>query len=69
MWFLGLEVSVAELLTLFTGIVVLCILYLAYEIYKLKRVEARLEAVEKRFEKDEKKLERAASRKGKKKKA
>lgn len=67
MWFLGLEVSIAELLTLFSGIIVLCILYLAYEIFKLKKVEKRLEKVEALFENEEKALEKEVKRlKGKK---
>ena len=58
MWLFGYEVSMPELLTLFSGIIVLCILYLAYEIYRLKKIEKRLEIVEKRFEKEEEELER-----------
>ncbi len=58
MWLFGVEIGIADLLTVFSGIVVLCILYLAYEIYRLKKIERRLEDVEKRFEKEEKALER-----------
>jgi biopolymer transport protein ExbB/TolQ len=67
MWVLGLEMSVAELLTVFSGIIVLCILYLAYEIFKLKKVEKRLEKVEKMFEREEKELEREVKKLDKKK--
>ncbi len=67
MWILGLEMSVAELLTVFSGIIVLCILYLAYEIFKLKKVEKRLEKVEKMFEHEEKELEREVKKLDKKK--
>jgi len=67
MYLFGLEVSMPELLTLFSGITVLIILYLAYEIYKLKRIEKRLESVEKRFEKEESELEKDIKKlKGKK---
>ena len=51
MWFLGIDISITELLAVFSGIVVLCILYLSYEIYKLKRVEARLERLEENVKK------------------
>lgn len=58
MWLLGYEISMADLLTVFSGIIVLCIFYLAFEIYKLKRVERRLERVEQMFEREEQVLEK-----------
>ena len=58
MLLLGVEVSMAELLIIFSGIVVVCILYLAYEIRKLKRVEMRLLDVERRFEREEREFEK-----------
>ncbi len=68
MWLFGLEVSIAEVLTIFSGIIVLCILYLAYEIFKLKKIEKRLEKVEKNFEQEEKELEKEVKKLEKKKK-
>ena len=65
MWIFGAEVSIAELLAVFSAVVVFCIFYLAYEIQKLKTVEKRLEVVEKRFEAEEKELERKFLRKKK----
>jgi len=67
MWLLGLELSITEVLTVFSGIIVLCILYLAYEIFKLKKVEKRLEKVERLFEREEKELAREVKKLEKKK--
>ena len=67
MWLFGLEVSVAELLTVSSGAVVLVILYLAYEIFKLKTIEKRLEVLEENLKTDESSLSREASKFRKKK--
>lgn len=58
MWLFSLEVSIAEVLTVFSGIIVLCILYLAYDIFKLEKVEKNFELEEKELEKEVKKLEK-----------
>jgi hypothetical protein len=67
MLWLGLEIGIVDLLTVFSGVIVLCILYLAYEIFKLKKVEKRLEKVERMFEHEEKELEKEVDKLGKKK--
>ena len=43
---------------IFSGFVILFLLYLAYEINKLKKLEAKLEVIERNMEKEEKELER-----------
>lgn len=58
MYIFGVYLSVVELLMIFSGFVVLFLLYLAYEINKLKRLEIKLEIIEGKMKEEEKELER-----------
>jgi len=62
-------IDMVQLLTIFCGFVVLLLLYLAYEISKLKKLEIKLAIIESRMEKEEKELvgKLSGSRKTKKK--
>ncbi len=58
MYILGVYISIVDLLIVFSGFMVLVILYLAYEINRLKMLEKKFESVEKILEREEKQLER-----------
>lgn len=58
-------ISVIDFLTVLAGVFVVAILYMAYEIYRLKFLEEKLELVEKKIEEQEKKLEDIVKRKKK----
>ena len=62
MYVFGVYLSIVDLLMLFSGFVVLILLYLAYEINKLKKLEIKLAIVESRMEKEEEELVRDISR-------
>jgi biopolymer transport protein ExbB/TolQ len=69
MYILGVYISIVDLLIVFSGFVVMILLYLAYEISKLKRLERKFETVEKMLEREEKDLERNIRKVARKKKA
>ena len=70
MYIFGVYISVVDLLIVFTGLVVVILLYLAYEVNKLKKLEKRFSSVEKMLEIEEKRLEKDISKMtGKKRKA
>ncbi len=56
MYIFGVYLSVVDLLMVFSGFVVLVLLYLAYEINKLKKLEVKLAIIESRMEEEEKEL-------------
>jgi len=58
MYIFGVYLSIVDLLMVFSGFVVLLILYLAYEINKLKKLEIKLAIIESRMEEEEKELVR-----------
>ncbi|NIM47134.1 MAG: hypothetical protein GTN40_03180 [Candidatus Aenigmarchaeota archaeon] len=58
MYVFGVYISVVDLLMIFSGFVVLLILYLAYEIKKLKKLEVKLALIESKMEEEEKELVR-----------
>ena len=73
MYIFGIYISIVDLLIIFSGFVVLILLYLAYEINKLKKLETKFEIIERKMEKEEKELEKditklSVSRKSRKKK-
>jgi len=53
MYIFGAYISVVELLLMFSGFIVVVLLYLAYEINKLKKIERRLESIEEKMEEEE----------------
>jgi Na+-transporting methylmalonyl-CoA/oxaloacetate decarboxylase gamma subunit len=57
-YILGVYISIVDLLIVFTGFVVVILLYLAYEINRMKKLEKKFEKVERMFEREEKDLER-----------
>ncbi len=62
MYVFGVYLSIVDLLMVFSGFVVLILLYLAYEINRLKKLEIKLAIVESRMEEEEKELVRDISR-------
>ena len=58
MYIFGVYLSVVELLMIFSGFVVLFLLYLAYEINKLKKLEIKLGIIESKMEREERELEK-----------
>ncbi|MFH1473838.1 MAG: hypothetical protein ABIE55_02990 [Candidatus Aenigmatarchaeota archaeon] len=62
MYIFGVYVSIVDLLIVFSGFVVVLILYLAYEINKLKKIERKFAKVERMLEKEGKDLERNIGR-------
>ncbi|NIO44036.1 MAG: hypothetical protein GTN36_00580 [Candidatus Aenigmarchaeota archaeon] len=69
MYIFGIYFSIVDLLMVFSGFVVLLILYLAYEINKLKKLEVKLAIIESRMEEEEKELVKKLSGPRKTKKA
>ena len=61
----GSYVSVLDFLTVLTGIIVVAVLYMSYEIYRLKYLEERLEKIEKKLEKEETEIEKRLVKKKK----
>jgi uncharacterized protein YoxC len=62
-----LILPVVELLEVFLAVIALSLLYLAFQINRLKKLEARFEKVEKKLEVEEKELEEDIEKLGKKK--
>jgi len=58
MYIFGVYLSIVDLLMVFSGFVVLLLLYLAYEINKLKKLEVKLAIIESKMEEEEKELVR-----------
>jgi len=58
MYVFGVYLSIVDLLMVFSGFVVLLLLYLAYEINKLKKLEVKLAIIESKMEEEEKELVR-----------
>ena len=58
MYILGVYISIVDLLIVFSGFVVVVLLYLAYEINRMKKLEKKFEKVERMFEREERELER-----------
>jgi Na+-transporting methylmalonyl-CoA/oxaloacetate decarboxylase gamma subunit len=54
----GVYISIVDLLIVFSGFVVVILLYLAYEINRMKKLEKKYEKVERMFEREERELER-----------
>lgn len=67
MYLFGVYVSVVELLLVFCGFMALILLYLAFEINKLKKIEKKFEILERKMEREEASLARRARRTVKKK--
>ena len=62
MYLFGVYVSVVELLLVFCGFMALILLYLAFEINKLKKIEKKFEMLEKKMGSEEAALARRAKR-------
>ena len=60
MYLFGVYISVVELLLVFCGFMALVLLYLAFEINKLKKIEKKFEILEKKMERDQASLVRRA---------
>ena len=63
---MAVYLPVIDLLLFLLAVVAVCLIYLAYEIGRLKKVEKRFEKTEKKFEKEEKSLLRYIVAGGKK---
>jgi Na+-transporting methylmalonyl-CoA/oxaloacetate decarboxylase gamma subunit len=57
-YILGVYISVVDLLIVFSGFVVVVLLYLAYEVNRIKKLERKFEKVERILEREERDLER-----------
>lgn len=72
MYILGVYISIVDLLIVFSGFIVVILLYLAYEVNRMKKLEKKFEKVEVMLEREEKEIERnigkMIKKKGKKKK-
>ena len=65
MYILGVYISIVDLLIVFSGFIVVILLYLAYEVNRMKKVEVMLEREEKEIERN---IGKMIKKKGKKKK-
>lgn len=57
MYIVGTYISIVDVLMVVAGLIIVCMLYLAHEIRKLKELERRFEGVEKLMELEEKEIE------------
>ena len=58
MYILGVYISIVDLLIVFSGFIVVILLYLAYEVNRMKKLEKKFEGVERMLEREERNLEK-----------